>query len=62
MSRTFPGVLLALLYDFENDIRKLTTPALIVLGDEDERCIEPGLFLKDALPGSETSATFPEDR
>ena len=29
-----------------------TTPALIVVGDEDERCIEPGLFLKDALPGS----------
>ena len=27
-------------------------PALIVVGDEDERCIEPGLFLKDTLAAS----------
>jgi proline iminopeptidase len=40
------------LYDFEADIRKLATPALIVVGDEDERCVEPSLFLKDALPAS----------
>jgi 3-oxoadipate enol-lactonase len=40
------------LYDFESEIRKLAVPALIVVGDEDERCIEPGLFLKDAIPAS----------
>ncbi len=40
------------LYDFANDIRKLATPALIVVGDEDERCIEPSLFLKDTLPAA----------
>ena len=40
------------LYDFEAEIRKLTTPALIVVGDEDERCIEPSLFLKDAISAS----------
>jgi 3-oxoadipate enol-lactonase len=40
------------LYDFAAEIRKLATPALIVVGDEDERCIEPGLFLKDAIPAS----------
>ena len=40
------------LYDFEAGIRKLETPALIVVGDEDDRCIEPALFLKDALPAS----------
>jgi len=40
------------LYDFESDIRKLTTPALIVVGDEDERCIEPSLFLKTTLTAS----------
>lgn len=51
MSRGFQGARPSL-YDFESDIRKLTTPTLIVVGDEDERCIEPGLFLKDALPGS----------
>jgi 3-oxoadipate enol-lactonase len=40
------------LYDFEAAIRKLATPTLIVVGDEDDRCIEPSLFLKDALPAS----------
>ena len=40
------------LYDFADDIRKLKVPALIVVGDEDERCIEPGLFLKDAIPAA----------
>jgi proline iminopeptidase len=40
------------LYDFEAKIVKLTTPALIVVGDEDERCIEPSLFLKRTLSAS----------
>jgi 3-oxoadipate enol-lactonase len=40
------------LYDFEDEIRKLATPALIVVGDEDERCIEPSLFLKKTLSAS----------
>jgi 3-oxoadipate enol-lactonase len=40
------------LYDFESEIRKLNTPALIVVGDEDDRCIEPSLFLKQTLPAS----------
>jgi proline iminopeptidase len=40
------------LYDFEDAVRKLTTPTLIVVGDEDERCIEPSLFLKDAISAS----------
>lgn len=40
------------LYDFEAEIVKLTTPALIVVGDEDERCIEPSLFLKHTLSAS----------
>jgi len=47
------------LYDFEKEIRTLTIPALIVVGDEDERCIEPGLFLKDAIPASGL-AIFPK--
>jgi len=51
MSRGFQGARPSL-YDFEADIRKLSTPALVVVGDEDERCIEPGLFLKDALAAS----------
>ena len=40
------------LYDFENAIRALTTPALIAVGDEDDRCLEPSLFLKDAISAS----------
>ena len=50
-SRGFQGARPSL-YDFEADIRKLATPALIVVGDEDERCIEPSLFLKEALAAS----------
>ena len=40
------------LYDFEVGIRNLTTPSLIVVGDEVDRCVEPSLFLKDALAHS----------
>jgi 3-oxoadipate enol-lactonase len=40
------------LYDFESEINKLEIPALIVVGDEDDRCIEPSLFLKHAIPAS----------
>jgi proline iminopeptidase len=50
-SRGFQGGRLSL-YDFEAEIRKLKIPALIMVGDEDERCIEPGLFLKSALAAS----------
>jgi proline iminopeptidase len=50
-SRGFQGARPSL-YDFEAAIRALQTPALIVVGDEDERCIEPSLFLKNALPAS----------
>ena len=50
-SRGFQGARPSL-YDFESGIRKLSTPALIVVGDEDERCIEPSLFLKDTLPAA----------
>ncbi len=51
MSRGFQGDRPSL-YDFESDIRQLQAPTLIVVGDEDERCIEPGLFLKNAIPAS----------
>ena len=50
-SRGFQGARPSL-YDFESEIRKLAVPALIVVGDEDERCIEPSLFLKDTIPAS----------
>jgi 3-oxoadipate enol-lactonase len=30
----------------------MQTPALIVIGDEDEPCLEPALFLRRTLPNS----------
>jgi proline iminopeptidase len=50
-SRGFQGARPSL-YDFADDIRKLATPALVVVGDEDERCIEPSQFLKETLPAA----------
>ena len=50
-SRGFQGARPSL-YDFADKFRKLATPALIVVGDEDERCIEPSMFLKDVLAAS----------
>jgi proline iminopeptidase len=50
-SRGFQGARPSL-YDFESEIKALETPALIVVGDEDDRCIEPSLFLKQAIPAS----------
>ena len=50
-SRGFQGARPSL-YDFESGIAKLKIPALIVVGDEDERCIEPSLFLKNTIEAS----------
>jgi len=38
------------IYDFEAAIRKITVPALIVVGDEDEPCLEPSFLLKQWMP------------
>ncbi|MDO9411948.1 MAG: alpha/beta hydrolase [Pseudolabrys sp.] len=51
VSRGFQGARPSML-DFEDAIRKLATPALIIVGDEDDRCIESSLFLKAAIPAS----------
>jgi proline iminopeptidase len=40
------------LYDFEADLRRLALPTLIVVGDEDDPCIEPGLLLKQWIAAS----------
>jgi 3-oxoadipate enol-lactonase len=40
------------LYDFEAELRKVNVPALIVVGDEDEPCLEPSVFLKRWMPMS----------
>ncbi|MBD19508.1 MAG: alpha/beta hydrolase [Rhodospirillaceae bacterium] len=40
------------LYDLEEQIIKVNLPALVVVGDEDDWCIEPSIFLKRTLPRS----------
>jgi len=47
------------LYDFEADIRRIAVPALIVVGDEDDPCVEPSLLLKQWMPASGL-AVFPK--
>jgi pimeloyl-ACP methyl ester carboxylesterase len=40
------------LYALEDKLKAVDVPALIVTGDEDEPCLEPGLFMKRAIPTS----------
>ena len=37
-------------YELEAQMRQMQVPTLIVTGDEDEPCLEPGLFMKRAIP------------
>ncbi len=40
------------LYDLEDQFRAMTAPLLVVVGDEDDHCLQPGLFLKRTVPAS----------
>lgn len=40
------------LYDLESRLREMRVPTLIVNGDEDDHCLQPGLYLKRTLPAS----------
>jgi len=40
------------LWDLLPEIKRITLPVLIVAGDEDEACIEPGLLLKRNIPAA----------
>ncbi len=40
------------LYDLGDELRALRVPTLIVMGDEDEGCLEPGLMLKRTIPSA----------
>lgn len=37
-------------YELEAQMQRLQVPTLIVTGDEDEPCLEPGLFMKRTIP------------
>jgi pimeloyl-ACP methyl ester carboxylesterase len=37
------------LYDLEDRLRRLSLPVLIMAGDEDDHCLQPGIFLKRTI-------------
>ncbi|MBO6784961.1 MAG: alpha/beta hydrolase [Alphaproteobacteria bacterium] len=40
------------LYDFADDLKALSVPTLLMIGDEDEPCIDTNVFLKRTIPTS----------
>jgi len=40
------------LYDLQAQLKAMTVPTLIVVGDEDDHCLQPGIFLKKTLPAA----------
>ncbi|MBI3249946.1 MAG: alpha/beta hydrolase [Deltaproteobacteria bacterium] len=47
------------LYNFAQQFAAMTIPTLVVVGDEDESCIEPSVFLKRTIP---TAGLFVQPR
>lgn len=39
-------------FDLEERLTRLAVPTLIITGDEDEPCLEPGIFMKRKIPGA----------
>ncbi len=46
-------------WEFEAELKKLAVPTLILLGDEDDPCIEPSIYLKQQIATSGL-AVFPK--
>ena len=40
------------IYDLEDRLKKMTLPVLVMVGDEDDHCLQPGIFLKKTLPAA----------
>lgn len=38
------------IYDLEAKLRQMAVPTLVVVGDEDDHCLQPGIFLKKTVP------------
>jgi pimeloyl-ACP methyl ester carboxylesterase len=38
------------LYDLEAGFKAMHVPTLLIVGDEDDHCLQPGIFLKRAIP------------
>jgi len=37
-------------YDLEDGLKQMQVPTLVVVGDEDDHCLQPGIFLKKTIP------------
>ena len=46
-------------FSLKQQLNRLAVPALIMVGDEDEACLEPSIFLKREIPGAGLM-TFPQ--
>ena len=46
-------------YDLEEGLKAMAVPLLIMVGDEDQPCLEPGLYLKRTVPSAALSV-FPK--
>ena len=42
-------------HDLEEGLKAMTVPLLIMVGDEDQPCLEPGLYLKRTVPSAALS-------
>lgn len=38
------------IYDLETELKAMTLPLLVIVGDEDDHCLQPGIFLKRTVP------------
>ncbi len=38
------------IYDLEVRLRAMTVPTLVMVGDEDDHCLQPGIFMKKTIP------------
>lgn len=46
-------------WDLEDELRKMDVPTLVMVGDEDDHCLLPGIFLKKTIPACGLSV-FPK--
>jgi pimeloyl-ACP methyl ester carboxylesterase len=47
------------LYDMEHDLKRMNVPTLVIVGDEDDHCLQPSIFLKKTIPACGLSV-FPK--
>ena len=38
------------IYDLEDGLKAMHVPTLVIVGDEDDHCLQPGIFLKRTVP------------